>query len=187
MAGTGKPFIPEKAAEIAYYEATEALITEDHTFKDIDDGLLFRNTWKYDILSAGVGYMLIKVGAEYPHALLMTQADGDTTIEFYHTPDISADGDEEPSGNFNFNSENTSLTTWFPAPSVTDPGTYIANTWILGGSGVGVPSASKATGSMSDFSIVLVPNTELLIKFNNTAGRDIQLVFEVLYKERTDG
>lgn len=182
---TGKPFIPGKAAEIAYYEATEALITEDHTFKDIDDGLLFRNTWKYDLGIGDIGYMLIKVGAKYPHMLLRAQGDGDTTIEFYHTPTVTLDGTEELSGNFNFNSSNESLTTWFPEPTIGADGTYIANTWILGGSGVATPAAARAADSISRFDIVLVPTFEFLVKITNTSGRATQVVFEAVYKERS--
>lgn len=185
--GTGKPFIPGKAVEIAHYEITDAIITEDHTFKDIDDGLLFRQAYKYDIESAAVAYMLIKVGAKYPHILFRGEADGDTTIEFFHTPTTSADGDEEPSGNFNFNSANTSVMTWFPTPTVTDDGSYIANTWVLGGSGVATPPGTQAAGVMPDLDVVLIPTVEFLLKFTNTAGRDLQFVFEAIYKERTTG
>ena len=173
---TGKPFIPDKATEIAYYEDTGAIITENHTIKDIDDGLLFRNTHKYEILSAGVAYMLIKVGAKFPHTLLKAHADGNATIEFYHSPEISADGPVCPSTNFNLNSSNTPLTAWHDGPTVTDPGVYIANTWILGGSGVATPSGSRSADSISDLDVVLTPTVEFLLKFTNTAGRNIGLI-----------
>ena len=185
--GTGKPFIPGKAAEIAHYEATDALITEDYIFKSIDDGFLFRNTWKYDLADEGVGYMLIKAGTKYPHVAFNITGDGDTTIELFHTPTVTLDGDEEPPGNFNFNSLNTSLTTWFPEPTIGVDGTPVDVTWILGGSGVGIPASSRAAASISEYATVLIPSVEYLVKITNDADRDTQTVFEVVYQERTDG
>jgi hypothetical protein len=154
-----------------------------HKYKFVDDGLLFRQSYKWVIESGTPEYMLIKVGSKYPHMLLTATADGDTTIEIYHTPTVSADGDEEPSGNYNFNSAKTSLTTWFPNPSITAAGTYIANTWILGGSGVGTPAGARDAGTMYDIDTVLIPNVEFLLKFTNTAGRDVQFIMEAVYVE----
>ena len=154
-----------------------------HIYELVDKGLLFRNTYKYDLADEGVGYMLIKVGAKYPHVLLKAQGDGDTDIEFYHTPTVTLDGTEEVAGNLNTNSSNTSLTTWFPGPTIGADGTIMAHSWILGGSGVGTPAAARAADSMEDIDIVLIPNVEFLIKFTNTSGRAIQVVFETIYRE----
>ena len=152
----------------------------------INEGLLFRNAYKYDVGIGAVAYMLIKAGIKYPNVIFSALADGDTRFEIYHTPTISADGAEELSGNFNFNSANTSLTTWFPTPTVTDDGSYIANTWILGGSGTGTPAASEGAGTLSDFNIILIPSVEFLIKFTNHSGRAIQILFEAIYRETTE-
>lgn len=157
---------------------------KQHNVELIDKGLLIRNAYKYSILSTGVAYMLIKVGAKYPHVQFGAIADGDCTIEFFHTPTISADGAEEPSGNFNFNSATTSLTTWFPTPSVTTDGTYLANTWVLGGSGVATPPGNTPSSAMNDLNIVLIPSVEFLLKFTNTAGRTIQFALEIIYEEK---
>lgn len=154
-----------------------------HKYKFVDDGLLFRQAYTWDIADAGVAYMLIKVGAKYPHILFTASADGDTTVEIFHTPTITLDGDEEASGNYNFNSSNTSLTTWFPGPTIAADGTYIANTWILGGSGVGTPAGARDAGTMYDIDTILIPNTNFLLKFTNNAGRDLQCVMEAVYVE----
>jgi len=154
-----------------------------HKYKFVDDGLLFRQAYKWDIESAAVAYMLIKAGSKYPHMLMTASADGDTTIEIFHTPTVTNDGDEEASGNFNFNSSNTSLTTWFPNPTIGADGTYIANTWILGGSGVGTPAGARDAGTMYDMDTVMIPNVNFLLKFTNTAGRDLQVVMEIVYVE----
>lgn len=160
-------------------------IVFQHKYKLVAEGGLFRQAYKWDIESAAVAYMLIKVGSKYPRMLLRASADGDTTIEIYHTPTVTLDGDEEASGNYNFNSSNTSLTTWFPTPTIGASGTYIANTWILGGSGVGTPAGSREAGTMYDFDIILIPNVNFLIKFTNAAGRDIHVLFEAVYRETT--
>lgn len=154
-----------------------------HVYKFVDDGLLFRQAYKWSIADEASAYMLIKVGSKYPHVLLMASADGDTTIEIFHTPTISADGAEEPSGNYNFNSAKTSLTTWFPTPTVTADGTYIANTWILGGSGVATPAGTTDSGTMYDIDTILIPNVNFLIKFTNDAGRNAQVIMEAVYVE----
>jgi len=163
--------------------STSNVTNRPHKYKFVDDGLLFRQAYKWDLASSGIAYMLIKVGAWYPHVLLMASADGDTTIEIFHTPTITADGDEEASGNYNFNSSNTSLTTWFPDPTISADGTYIANTWILGGSGVSTPAGTSDSGTMYDIDTILIPNTNFIIKFTNTAGRDLQCVMEAVYVE----
>lgn len=158
-------------------------ISRPHRYKWIDEGLVFRQAYKYDIEIDGVGYMLIKCGTKYPHTLLKAMADGDVEAEVFHSPTVTLDGDEEPSGNFNFNSSNTSLTTWFPNPTIGDDGSYIAMTWIFGGSGAGTPAGSEGAGTMTDFDVVLIPNVEFLIKFTNHAGRAIQILFESIYVE----
>jgi hypothetical protein len=134
--------------------------SRNHLFKLVDDGLLFRQAYKWDLESAEVAYMLMKVGSKYPHMLLMASADGD-----------------------NFNSATTSLTTWFPTPTVTADGTYVANTWILGGSGVATPAGTSDSGTMYDIDTVLIPNVNFLLKFTNTAGRDLQVIMEAVYIE----
>jgi len=154
-----------------------------HKFKWVDEGLLFRQAYKYDIASGGTAYMLVRVGTKYPHVLMKGICDGDLKIEFFALPTVTADGDEEPTGNFNFNSEHTSLTTWFPNPTISDDGSYIGMTWILGGSGLGTPAGSEGAGTMSDFDIILVPNVEFIVKFTNHAGRDMQLLYECVYTE----
>ena len=165
-------------------QVVSSVTSRPHKYKFVDEGLLFRQAYKWDLESEEVAYMLIKVGDWYPHMLLMSTSDGDTTIEIFHSPTTTADGTEEPSGNYNFNSSNTSLTTWFPNPTVTVDGTYIANTWILGGSGVSTPSASSDSGTMYDIDTVLIPNVEFVIKFTNTSGRDLQVIMEAVYVER---
>lgn len=154
-----------------------------HKFKFVDDGLLFRQFYKYDIADEGVKYLLFKVGDKYPHMLISGVADGDVRIEIYHTPTISADGVEEASGNFNFNSSKTSLTTWFPEPTISADGTYIGNTWILGGSGVATPAASTTTSTLYDIDTVLVPNTNFIFKITNNADRAMHMLIECTYIE----
>lgn len=157
-----------------------------HKYKFVDDGLLFRQAYKWDIADEASAYMLMKVGDKYPHMLLTASADGDTTVEIFHTPTITLDGPEEASGNFNFNSSNESLSTWFPTPTIGADGTYIANTWILGGSGVATPPGTQSAGVMYDIDTVLIPNMNFLFKFTNNAGRDIQVVMETVYVENID-
>lgn len=154
-----------------------------HKYKWIDEGLLFRQAYLWEIPDDEVAYMLIKVGSKYPHMLFQAQATGKCRIEIYHSPTVTLDGVEEPTGNFNFNSENISLTTWFPTPTIGADGIYIANTWILGGTGIGTPAASIASTSLSDFDTILIPNVEFLLKFTNHSGRDIDLFMENMYAE----
>lgn len=161
------------------------VVNRPHKYQMVDDGVLLRQAYKYDIAIDGVAYMLIKSSAtKYPHMIFSALADGDTRFEIYHTPTISLDGTEEPSGNFNFNSDKVSETTWFPTPTVTDAGSYIGNTYILGGSGAGTPAASEGAATLSDFNIVLIPSVNFLIKFTNYSGRAIQVLFEAVYVER---
>jgi len=157
-----------------------------HRYKFVDDGLLFRQAYKWVIADEASAYMLMKVGSRYPHMLLMATANGDATIEIFHTPTVSADGAEEASGNYNQNSSNTSLTTWFPTPTIGADGTYIANTWILGGSGVSTPAGTSDSGTMYDLDTIFVPNVNYLLKFTNDSGRSIQFVMEAVYVENID-
>lgn len=161
----------------------DVVTNRPHKYKWIDEGLMFRQAYMWEIDSGAVAYMLMKVGSKYPHMLFQSQANGDCQIEIYHTPTVTLDGDEEPTGNFNFNSDNTSLTTWFPTPTIGADGTYIANTWILGGSGVGTPAGAITSTSLFDFDTILIPNVEFLLKFTNHAGRDIKVFMENMYAE----
>ena len=164
--------------------SVKTVVSRKEAYEYVDDGILIRQGHKYDIPSAGVAYMLIRCGSWYPHVLLNAIADGDLEIEFLAAPTISDTGDPEPSGNFNFNSGKTSLTTWFTTPTITFEGFHAATTWILGGSGVGAIAGSRSTTTMSDFDVILMPNVDFLIKFSNMAGRDMQLMFEAVYVER---
>ena len=172
--------------QIFMYDGVVApdVTSRDHTFKMIDEGSLFRQAYKYDIEDEGVAYMLIKAGTKYPHILLRGLADADLKIEIYHTPTVTLDGAEELAGPFNFNTDKTTLTTWFPGPTVDVPGTYIGTTWIFGGSGVTTPNSSGTTGTMNDFDIVLIPTVDFLLKFINLGGRDMQFMFEAVFVER---
>jgi hypothetical protein len=88
------------------------------------------------------------------------------------------------SGNYNFNHALfLPLTDFFHTPTVSDDGLYIANTWILGGSGVGTPAASITSASMRALDIVLEPNVTYMIRFTNYAGRDLQVAFEATFRE----
>jgi hypothetical protein len=158
-------------------------VVTDHKYDLVDKGLMFRNFHKFDIAIAASADMLIKVGSKYPHILFNAEGDGDTLIQIYGFTTVSADGVEEPAGNFNFNSGNVSLTKWYAGPTVTDLGIYIARTWILGGSGQGTLAGATAAGSMGVLDTVLIPNTNFLLRFTNMAGRALQVVFEVDYKE----
>lgn len=158
-------------------------MTTDHMYGLVDRGQLFRNFHKYDLEIATSADMLIKCGSEYPHVLLNAVGDGDTLIQFFVAPTVTEYGTEEPAGNFNFNSGNTSLTKWYAAPTISDVGIYFARTWVLGGSGQGTPAEAKAAASMEGMDVVLIPNTDFLIRFTNMAGRDLQILFEVNYKE----
>jgi len=158
-------------------------VVTDHKYDLVDRGLLFRNFHKFDIAIGEYADMLIKVGSKYPHVLFNAEGDGDCLIQIYGFTTVSDDGTPELAGNFNFNSSNTSETTWFAHPTVTDLGIYVARTWILGGSGQGTPASAKAAGSMGSLDTVLIPNTNFLIRFTNFAGRALQVVFEVDYKE----
>lgn len=163
------------------------LIGKQHKYELVDSGRLIRQAYKYDILDTESAYMLIKVGDKYPSVALSALADGDIQIEIYHTPTITLDGTEEPSGNFNFNSSLTSDTTWFPTPTIGADGTYIGNLWVLGGSGGATPAGAESAAALRDFSIILTPNVNFLIKFNNSADRDIQVLFEAVYTETEHG
>lgn len=159
------------------------VVVEQHTTALVDDGELFRQAYKYDISSGGTAYMLIEAGTKYLHVILSSIADGDVKFEIFAAPTISDTGAEEASGNFNFNSTKTVLTKWYPTPSVTDDGTYIGQTWILGGSGVGTPAGSEGAATLSEFDIVLIPSVDFLIKMTNFAGRAMQLFFEAVFIE----
>jgi len=169
--------------ELRIVISTADNVVTDHKYDLIDKGLLFRNFHKFDIDSASSADMLIKVGSKYPHVLFNAEGDGDCIIQIYGFTTVSDDGVEEPAGNFNFNSSNISLTKWYAGPTVTDLGVYIARTWILGGSGIGAVAGAAAAGSMGSLDTVLIPNTNFLLRFTNFAGRDLQVVFEVDYKE----
>lgn len=162
-------------------------VGEQYKFELVDSGRLIRQAYKYDILDDESAYMLIKVGDKYPHMILNALADGDLQIEIYHTPTVTLDGTEEPSGNFNFNSSLTSDTTWFPTPTIDIDGTYIGNVWVLGGSGGATPAGAESAAALRDFNIILIPNTNFLLKFNNSADREIQLLFEAVYTETEHG
>jgi len=163
-------------------DAIDNVVTQ-HTYDLVDRGLMFRNFHKFDIVDAASADMLIKTGSKYPHVKLYGEADGDTLIQIYAGTTTSDDGVLEPAGNFNFNSTNLPLTEWYSGPTVTDLGLYIARTWILGGHGVATPSSGRAAASMGDLDVVLIPNMNFLIRFTSMAGRDIQVLFEVDYKE----
>ena len=127
--------------------------------------------------------MLIRTGDKYPHVFLDATADGDVEIEILIYPTVTTTGVEEPSGNFNFNSDNVSLTKWYITPTLSDEGFHVATTRIIGGSGVSAPSGSKSSATMTDFDVVLIPNTDFLLKFTSHAGRNTQLMFESVYRE----
>lgn len=160
------------------------IISRPEKYEAISEGKVFRQGHKYDILSEGVAYMLIRCDRLYAYMLLSAVADGDVEIEFLAAPTVADTGDPEPSGNFNFNAGRISLTTWFTAPDITAEGIHLASTSILGGSGSAPGTATKSTSTMTDFDVVLIPNVDFLLKFSNNAGRDIQLMFESVYKER---
>jgi len=161
----------------------DVVTNRPHKYKWVDEGLMFRQAYLWEVASGEVAYMLVKVGSKYPHMLFQAQANGDVQIEIFHSPTVTLDGDPEPTGNFNFNSGNTSLTTWFPDPTIGADGTYIANTWIFGGSGVGTPAASITSASIFDFDTILIPNVEFLLKFTNHAERDVKVFLENVYAE----
>lgn len=160
-------------------------ISKNHVFKLVDEGRMFRNFHKFDLLDEGIGNILIKTGAKYTKVFLDAQGNGDCLVEIYKDTTVSADGTPMSAGNFNFNSSNTPVTTWFTGPTITADGTYIAQTYILGGSGVVTPSATKAAASMEGLDVILEPNTNYLIRFTNEAERTIKALFEVDFREDT--
>jgi hypothetical protein len=157
----------------------------DNMYQLVEDGQLYRNFHKADISCEGTFNILIKAGSKYPFAFLDAKADGDCHIEIYIGTTVSADGTEMNSGNYNFNSSNTPETTFYHTPTITSDGTYVANTWILGGSGSTPSQQTKATASMRELDVILAPNTNYLIRYTNEAGRSIQALFEVSFKECT--
>jgi len=163
---------------------TTSVISKDHRYEMIDLGLLFRNFHKLDISSGGTGELLIKTGSKYTHMILDSVADGDTLVQIYGGTTTSDDGTLEPSGNFNFNSSNIAVTTMYSSPTITDDGTYIARTYMLGGSGSSTPAQAHAAASMQNLDIVLTPNSNFMVRFTNEAGRDIQVLFEMTFAER---
>lgn len=166
-------------------DSSNPITVKQHVVDLIDEGKLFRNAFYYTgIENAAVEYILIKAGTKYPHVKFIGQASGNATIELYYNPTVTLDGIEELAGPFNLNTLNTPLTTWFPSPTIGDDGIYIANTFILGGSGVGTPAGSITSTSMNDLDVVLIPSVEFLLKIINTAGRDIDAYIQVVFQEK---
>lgn len=153
-------------------------------YAQIENGLVFRNYHKFTIASAADAEILIKVGSKYPFMFLEAEADGDTNISIYRAPTITADGTTMNSGNFNFNSLRTVEIELYHTPTLSADGTYIANTDILGGSGVGTPAAAKASASMKNLDVILEPNINYMIRFDNNAEREIQVKFETTFIEK---
>lgn len=160
-------------------------VAQDHNELRMIEGDMFRNGQYMSIADAGSDYILIKVGAKCPHVLFSAQVNGDTQIEIYQTPTVTANGTEMLSGNFNLNYLLTKLavTKLYYAPTVTDEGTYLANTWAFGGSGSAPGVSVKVTDSIEPIRVILVPNTDYLLKFNNNAARTLQVWFEIDFFE----
>lgn len=159
----------------------------DDRFDKVEKGMVFRNYHKFTIASAGTADILIKTSTTYPFIFLNAKADGDTNIEILIGTTVSADGTELTSGNYNLNYllTKTADTEFYHTPTVTDVGTHLAYTDILGGSGSNPAQQSKAAASMEGLDVILVPSTNYLIRFTNNAGREIQVIFEASFMEKT--
>lgn len=160
-------------------------VAQDNNELRVVEGDFFRNGQYMSIADEGVDYILIKAGNKYSHVTFSAMVDGDVQVEIYMSPTVSANGTEMNSGTFNLNYllTNIAVTKYYYAPTVTDEGTYLGNTWAFGGSGTAPGISVKAVSSISNLEVVLIPNTDFLLKFINQAARTLQTWFEVDFYE----
>jgi hypothetical protein len=160
-------------------------VAQDFNELRVVEGEFFRNGQYMSIASGGTNYILIKTSTKCAHVNFSVNVDGDTHIELYLTPGVTANGTEMASGNFNLNYLLTklALTKLYYTPTLTSEGTYLANTWAFGGSGTNPSQSTTAVSSTGGEEVILAANTDYLLKFINTAARTLQLWFEIEFHE----
>ncbi len=155
----------------------------------VQAGDLYRNAVKMDIASDSSAYLLIKVGTKDLHINFDIAVDGDTQVEIYLSPTVSANGTREYSGNFNFNYiTRVAEAELYRDPTVTNEGVYLANVWAFGGAGTNVwgtnpATATRASVSTTPTEVVLTANTDYLLKINNFSGRLLQAFYVSSFHE----
>lgn len=161
--------------------ACGGITINDFDMKKMFDGLLYRNSHKFDIASGGEDGILIETGELECAILLLSNADGDTEIEFFFEPTITDYGTEEPAGNLHLHKANENLTKMYYDYTLSAQGLQGASSWMFGGSGVLGLNANAA--SSENTYLVIPAETKVLINFVNHAGRALQVFFRCTFFE----
>ena len=147
----------------------------DISHKRLHEGCLFTGTK----LFSGAGQIgngssvnfLIKVGASYrPHFIVALAAGGNFTTQFFEAPTVSANGTPVDLFNRLRSSSNTSETTVYYAPTVTDDGDALQTSLLPGG------RVAQAVGGQDggfDLEMVLEKSTDYIFRATNIAGQSM--------------
>ena len=151
----------------AFDSITGAFSNIDIGHKKIHDGNNFNaSISSLAVANAGNLDIRFKTGAKVPHLTLTFTSTGKSTFKIYEAATISA-GSALTSYNSNRNKATASTVTITSAPTVTATGSTLVYDGLLnGGSGGLTAGAMGATRN----ELVLIPNTEYLIRLTNTAG-----------------
>lgn len=158
----------------ADFSQTEVSIEQLHWM--IHQGLLFNVT--DTTTGASPVVFLVKVGSKALHMRYMIESGAACTIAMNETVTASVDGSAKTVVNYNRNSANTILTTWFKGPTITVPGTTIETDQ----SGFGTSQGKATSGTnFPDIEYVLKNNTNYTITL--TPGTSTTVIFKAVMYE----
>lgn len=145
----------------------------------IHEGKLFNFNYTASVNNAANADLLLRVGAKPLHLSFSAEMVGQYTLTIYEAPTTSANGTAITIVNNNRLSANLPLSAVGYTPTVSVVGTSI---WSkLGAGGTTTPTRTQVqTGVRQDEELILLPNTNYLIRMNNssTATQTVSLNFD---------